>query len=239
MHSIPLSSERTTQAIMVGVTAVAGLYLLAAFIAEPMRGFASNSETAIVQVTLASAIGFSCDANGDGSRGSGETLSLGTITFTGDTGTYSDNRAVKCRVVTNNTTGYTVGWRVVTGSGGTATGHLINQFENKIAAFGTGSASNNTATWSVATTDSRWGGRVSSTSSGSDLAPMSWGTDAASEKWARVKTGSTLTIRQSTAASQSGSGDLIKIGFRAEVGALKSQPTGTYQTTVTFTAATQ
>lgn len=238
-----LSSERRIRAITVGFTAVAGLYLMAAFIAEPMRGFASLSETAIVQVTVASAIGFSCDANGDNSRGSGETLSLGTITFTGDTGVYSDNRAVKCRVVTNNITGYTVGWRVVTGSGGTATGHLISQYEDVIPPFGTGSASNYTKTWELnpagTQNDARWGGRVSSTSSGSDVAPMLWGTDASSEKWARVKTGATLTIRQSTTASQSGSGDLIKIGFRAQIGTLKSQATGTYQTTVTFTAATQ
>jgi hypothetical protein len=68
---------------------------------------------------------------------------------------------------------------------------------------------------------------------------MLWGTDASSEKWSRVKTGSTLTIRQSNSQTQQGSGDLIKIGFRAEVGSTKVQPTGTYQTTVTFTAATQ
>jgi hypothetical protein len=68
---------------------------------------------------------------------------------------------------------------------------------------------------------------------------MDFGTDASSEKWARVKTGSTLTIRTSSTFSQSGSGDLIKIGFRAQVGATKAQPTGTYKTTVTFTAAAQ
>jgi hypothetical protein len=172
-------------------------------------------------------------------HGSGETLNIGTITFSGDTGVYSDTRAVKCHVVTNNTTGYTLGWRVLTGSGGFSTGHLISQFEDIIPAFGTGSASNYTQTWSVSNTDARWGGRVSSTSSGSDVAPMLWGTDGVSEKWARVKTGATLTIRQSPSPSQSGLGDLMKIGFRAEIGSLKSQPTGTYQTTVTFTAATQ
>jgi hypothetical protein len=243
MKPVLLSPERRIRAVTVGITAAAGLYLLAAFVAEPMRGFASPTETAIVQLTVASAIGLACDANGDNIRGSGETLSLGTITFTGDTGVYSDNRAVKCRIVTNNITGYTLGWRVVSGSGGTATGYLISQFEDTIAPFGTGSASNYTKAWELNPSgnqnDSRWGGRVSSTSSGSDVAPMQWGTDGVSEKWARVKTGATLTIRQSTTQAQSGSGDLIKIGFRAQIGTLKSQPTGTYQTTVTFTAATQ
>ncbi len=238
-----LSTERKARAVAVGFTATVGLYLLAAVVAEPMRGFASTVETAIVRLTVASAIGLSCDADGDNRHGSGEVLSIGTITFTGDTGVYSDNRAVRCRVVTNNITGYTLGWRVFTGSGGTATGHMISQFEDVIHAFGTGSASNYTKAWELnpggLQNDARWGGRVSSTSSGSDVAPMQWGTDGVSEKWARVKTGSTLTIRQSTQESQSGSGDLIKIGFRAAIGTLKSQPTGTYQATVTFTAATQ
>lgn len=232
------------RAVTVGIASTVGLYLLAVFVAEPMRGLAAtDAETAVVQLTVAAGIGLSCDANGDNSRGSGETLSIGTITFTGDTGVYSDSRAVKCRISTNNLTGYTLGWRAATGSGGSMTGHLISQFEDLIQAFGTGNTSNYTKTWELNPSgnqnDSRWGGRVSSTSSGSDVNPMLWGTDASSEKWARVKTGSTLTIRQSTVNSQNGSGDLIKIGFRAAIGSLKAQETGTYQATVTFTAATQ
>jgi hypothetical protein len=243
MNSSLLSRDRAARAISVAFAATAGLYLLAAVVAEPMRGFASLSETAKVQLTVAAVVGLSCDANGDNIRGSGETLSLGTITYSGDTGAYDDSRAVRCRIATNNTTGYTLGWRAATGSGGANTGHLISQFENTILAFGTGSANSYTKTWELNPTnnqnDARWGGRVSSTSSGSDVAPMLWGTDASSEKWARVRTGSTLTIRQSTTAAQSGSGDLIKIGFRAQIGTLKSQPTGTYEATVTFTAAAQ
>lgn len=234
-----LSPHRRIRVLTVGLSATVGLYLLAAVVAEPMRGFASSTETAIVQVSVAAGIGLSCDANNDDVAGSGETLSIGTITFTGDTGAYADARAVKCHVVTNNITGYTLSWRVLSGSGGSFTGHLVSQFEDVIQAFGTGSSNNYTKAWSVATNDSRWGGRVSSTSSGSNVGNMDWGTDASSEKWSRVKTGSTLPIRQSTAASQGGRGDLIKVGFRAEIGSLKSQETGTYQTTVTFTAATQ
>ena len=240
MQFLSLTAERRIRIFTVGIAATIGLYLLTAIIVEPMRGFAAeDSETAVVQLTVAAAIGLACDANGDDIRGSGETLSLGSLVYSGDTGVYSDNRAVKCRVVTNNTSGYTFGWRVLTGSGGSSTGHLISQFEDVIQAFGTGSASNYTKAWSVSATDSRWGGRVSSTSSGSDVAPMLWGTDGVDEKWARVKTGSTLTIRTSSQESQGGSGDLIKVGFRAEIGSTKIQPTGTYQTTVTFTATTQ
>ncbi len=245
MEHVYLTPEKSTRAITLGVVAAVSLYLVGAVVAEPFHGLAasSDSETAVVAVTLAAAVGMNCDANGDGYSGSGETLSLGTITYTGDTGVYSNSRAVACRILTNSTTGYTLGWRVQTGSGGTKTGHLISQYNDLIQAFGTGSAANYTKAWELNptnnTNDARWGGRVSSTSSGSDVAPMLWGTDAASEKWARVKTGSTLTIRQSTHPSQTGSGDLIRIGFRAAVGATKVQPTGTYRTTVTFTAASQ
>lgn len=241
--TFPLPAERCSRAIHVGITATVSLYMLAAVVAEPMRGFASLTETAVVQLTVAAGIGLACDANGDNRNGSGETLSIGTITATGDTGVYADARAVKCRIATNNITGYTFSWRVATGSGGASTGHMINQFENIIQAFGTGSASNYTKVWELNPTgnqnDSRWGGRVSSTSSGAIINAMDWGTDGGTEKWARVKTGSSLAIRQSAQESQSGSGDMIKVGFRAQIGALKSQETGTYQATVTFTAATQ
>jgi hypothetical protein len=240
-----LAPERRIRVLTVGITATFSILFLTVLVAEPLRGLAvsTDPENVIVSVTLASALGLSCDADLDGRNSSGETLNLGTITYTGDTGVYSNTRAAKCFVSTNNTTGYTLGWRVATGSGGAFTGHLISQYNKIITAFGTGSARNYTKTWELnptaQTNDSRWGGRVSSTSSGSDVAPMSWGTDASSEKWARVTTGSTVTIRQSGTQSQAGSGDLIRVGFRAQVGATKVQQTGTYKTTVTFTAATQ
>jgi hypothetical protein len=242
-----LAPKRRMRVLTVGLAASISLLLLTLLIAEPMRSFAAttDSENVIVSVTLASALGLACDGDLDarGVASSGETLNLGTITYTGDTGVYSNARAAKCFVSTNNTTGYTLGWRVATGSGGAFTGHLISQYNRIIAAFGTGSTRNYTKTWELnptgQTNDSRWGGRVSSTSSGSDVAPMTWGTDGGSEKWARVTTGSTVTIRQSSTLSQGGSGDLIRIGFRAQVGATKVQQTGTYKATVTFTAATQ
>lgn len=240
-HSITsMPRERRIRALTVGLSASVAVLLMTVVVAEPMQTFA-DTEDVVVSVTLASALGLACDANNDNINGSGETLNLGTITYSGDTGAYSDSRAAKCRVSTNNATGYTLGWRVLTGSGGSMTGHLINQNENIIAAFGTGSASNYTKAWELplGTNDSRWGGRVSSTSSGSNVGSMDFGTDSSSEKWARVSTGSSVTIRQSNTQSQSGSGDLIKVGFRVQVGATKIQPSGTYRTTVTFTAAAQ
>src|SRR5665213_1954551 len=92
-----ITPERRIRIFTVGVSAMIGLYLLTAFVAEPLHSLAtSDTETAIVQVTVAAAIGLACDANLDGRVGSGETLSLGTITYTGDTGVYSNTRAVKC-----------------------------------------------------------------------------------------------------------------------------------------------
>jgi hypothetical protein len=239
--SLSLPAHRRTRVVTVGVSATVMLSLLMSVVMEPLRTLAAttDSETVVVQLTLAAALGLACDANLDGRVGSGETLSLGTITYTGDTGAYSNARAVKCFITTSNRNGYTLGWRVFSGSGGTKTGYLISQFNDAIQPFGTGSSSDNTASWLVNSADARWGGRVSSTSSGTDVSPMLWGTDDVSEKWARVKTGATITIRQSSSVTQAGSGDLIRIGFRAQIGAAKIQPTGTYQSTVTFTASTQ
>jgi hypothetical protein len=237
-----LSRERRIRILTVGLCATIGLYALVAFVAEPTRSLASNTETVVVELTVASAIGLSCDGtDANAVSGSGETVSIGTITYNGDTGapTYTSmDKSAWCYVKTNNVTGYTLGWHIASGSGGTRTGYLISQFEDVIAPFGTGSG-NSTAAWSVATTEARWGGRVSSTSSGSTVSgPYDFGTDGGTQKWARVKTGSTVAIRTASVESQHGSGDLIKIGFRAQVGASVVQPTGTYRSTVTFTAST-
>ena len=142
-----------------------------------------------------------------------------------------------CKIVTSSTTGWALSWQILAGSGGFGTGHLISQYENIIPAFGTGSF-NNTSTWSVSAADSRWGGRVSSTSSGAQAGAMNFGTDVSAERYARVATGSTQTIRQKVGASQQG-GDKVRVHFRAEVGSSKVQPTGTYRATVTFTATVQ
>ncbi len=223
--------------LKLSTVSLAGLFVLFAFIAEPMRGFAATED---VSVTVTSGIATTCDANNDNVFANGETLNLGTITDTGDTGDYATNRQVTCKVTTGNITGYTLSWLIATGSGGTATGHLISQYENLIRAAGTGSF-NNTFPWSYVTGDTsiaRWGGRVSNSSSGTQVGALAFGSDNASEKYARVATGSSVAIRQSNTFTQS-SGDKIRVHFRAYIGSAVVQPTGTYKATVTFTAATQ
>lgn len=239
-----LTKERCRNAVKIAVVATFSLYALLAFVAEPAMSLAAtDTETVIVSVTVAGGIGLNCDANGDGIRGSGETLSLGTITFTGDTFTGSSVNAKKarCRVLSNSANGYTLGWHIASASNnGLGTGHLTTSSNDIIAAFGTGHTFTKRFDTNVTTSDSRWAGRVvPSMSNGTTYANnMDFGTDGAdtTEKWARIATGSTYPIWKSTTVSASGSGDTIAIAFRARVGANKVQPTGTYTATVTFTA---
>ena len=231
--------------------AAACFYILVVMVAEPMRalGATSDSETAVVQITLGASIGLNCDADGGGA-GSGETLALSGFSDSGDTGELNGTvtigtNAVNCNVRTNNTAGYTLAWQVASGSGGASTGHMINQFEDVLTPFRYAVGSDAYATptnWdstAVPSTVSAWGGRIAQSGSGHAASPITWGNDASSdEKWMAVSTGATTTIaRENNATQETGSNNYV--GFRVQVGADKIQPTGTYQSTVTFTAATQ
>ena len=246
-----LAPGRRVRVLSVGLAASAGLYVLVAMVAEPMRAFGatSDSETAVVQIALGASIGLNCDANGGGA-GSGETLALTGFNDAGDTGPLNSSvtigtNAVRCNVRTNNTTGYNLAWRATAGSGGASTGHMINQFEDKLNPFryAAGSDSYTTPTaWNstnVPSTVAAWGGRLAAASAGYAASPVTWSADAATnEKWMAVSTGATTTIaRENTETAETGNNN--DIGFRVEVGGDKIQPTGTYRATVTFTASTQ
>ncbi len=152
--------------------------------------------------------------------------SLGTLVQNGQaTGSAS------CTVITDADAGYSLTWVVATGSGGTNTGYLINQFENTIAPF-TPAVAETPETWSVANTDARWGGRLRSTSTDADV---KWGTDGGSEKWLNVGTGSYTVVTRTSRTAISGSTEVMQ--FRAEIGSQKIQPPGVYQATVTLTAS--
>lgn len=226
----PLSAERRMRGLTVGVAATFALYLLTALIAEPMRSLAANtSDNVKVSVVIGDVLSLACFNNSH--TGSG-TVSLGTIAISGDTGAYSDTRAAVCFAKNSSANGFDFGWYIRRGSGGSMTGYLINTAESSIAPYGTGSG-RLTTTWSVASNDSRWGARISSTSSGVNMTVLNgqqFDTDGGSEKWGRVKTGSTLTLRRYTGANTAGSGVMIKVGFRVQVGAAKNQPSGTYET---------
>jgi hypothetical protein len=242
MSKALLTAERRIRVFTVGVSASVALYVLWMVIGEPMQLLAATATDDVeVQLTVNEATSLGCEGTDANTVfDTFEPVSLGSITYSGDTGapTYATmDKSAWCYAKTNNNGGYTLGWHIASGSGGFYTGYLISQFEDKIAPFGAGSG-NSTATWSVNANDARWGGRVSSTSSGSQTGPYQFGTDGGGEKWARVKTGSTVAIRRSSSAAQHGSGDLIKVGFRAQVGTSLSQPAGLYKATVVFTLTT-
>jgi hypothetical protein len=155
-----------------------------------------------------------------------DTADLGFISFNG-----RQTQPINCTVITDSDTGYALAWDITTGSGGTYTGYLINEFENTIAPFHP-SVAGTPDTWTVANNDARWGGRLSSTSTDTDV---KWGTDLSTDKWLNVGTGSYTVVSRSSRTDLAGSTETLQ--FRAEIGAQKIQPTGTYQANVTLTAS--
>ena len=124
-----LTSSRRTRVLTVGLAAIISLYFLMVFVAEPLRSFAAT-DTTTVTLQVTSSIALSCTqdvtlppAPGSGTSGSGTTV-LGY-----------------CTPITSNAFGYTLGWRVVTGSGAPALG-----CSSTSPCFGTGHMLNNNVT---------------------------------------------------------------------------------------------
>lgn len=171
--------------------------------------------------------------SGDITLGCTASVSIGTIEDTGDTGAYSSERAIECSVATSESAGYSLSWRVRTGSGGTATGHLINTDEDTIAPYAPLIA-DTPETWSVDSVSNAWGARLSSTSE--TVSTAVWGTDGIDERWLNVGTGAfVIAVRTS---SNELDPDIERIGFRVEIGTNASRPVGTYSSEVLFTATT-
>ncbi len=195
------------------------MYLLSDSLGEPIVGFGSTNNyilnSGYRQPSASEFLSLSCSAM----------VEIGSVVGTGQkTGSGT------CIVSTDAYSGYSLGWAVLSGSGGTNTGHLINQYNDTIAPF-TPSVLNVPETWSVASTDAEWGARLrsSSTDSGSE-----WGTDAASEKWLNIATSNRTIVTRTSSTLYEGSTQIIQ--FRSDIGAAKLQPTGTYLATVTLTA---
>jgi hypothetical protein len=155
-----------------------------------------------------------------------DSVSLDTITGEG-----LSTASATCTVISDAFAGYSLSWRVSSGSGGLSTGYLIGQFEDRIAPFSVATPGI-PETWSVPTTAAEWGGRLTSSSTDTD---NKWGEDGASEKWLNVGTGSYTVVQRSNRTSISGSTEIIQ--FRVEVGSDAIQPSGQYQTTVTLIGA--
>ncbi|OGJ60368.1 hypothetical protein A3A67_02190 [Candidatus Peribacteria bacterium RIFCSPLOWO2_01_FULL_51_18] len=113
---------------------------------------------------------------------------------------------------------------------GSDSANMVSEYGDTIAPY-TPAVAETAETWSVAATDSEWGGRLSSDST--DTASR-WGTDDSSEKWLNIPTTNYTIVTRSSRTEGNGSTELLQ--YRAEVGASKHQPTGKYSATVTVTA---
>lgn len=238
---VTLSNHRRARVWTVGISATFALYALTIAVAEPLKGFAAtSSSSSIVLLEVQAAITNSCTSS----------INIGPLTSlsTGDTTStpsYDHLDVVRCKVSTNNSTGYSFGWLVQTGTGTagsrSGTGHM-NGFRyvgsgHRIAAY-TPAVANLPEAMSVAATDSRWAGRLSARSSTTTGANISWDVDA-NAKYLNVATGSTVNIaKRNSYTYQYAGSDSLLIQFRAIVGASKIQPTDTYKVTVVFTAVT-
>lgn len=201
-------------------------------------GDKAHSTNYLLDDTIGEAnIGFGRSANYDINAGYRQTLvstlsmtcagpvSMGTIVFSGQaTGSGT------CVVTTDNEAGYSLVWQITTGSGGTNTGYLISHRD--IIAPLHPTVAGTPQTWSVASNDARWGGRLSSRSDDID---SKWGTDGSSDKWLNVGTGSYTVVSRSSRTATTGSTEIVQ--YRTEIGATKSQPNGTYQATIVYTAS--
>lgn len=193
-------------------------YLLSDSVGEPIVGYGSTSNyilnSGYRQPSAAEFLSLACSSS----------VEIGSVVSTGlKTG------SGMCIVYSDAYSGYNLGWAVLSGSGGVNTGSLVNQFNDTIGPF-TPAIVNTPETWSVLATDSEWGARLRSLSTDTR---GEWGTDTSSEKWLNIRTSNRTIVTRSSSTPLQGSTEIIQ--FRAEVGSSKLQPTGLYQTRVTFT----
>jgi hypothetical protein len=154
------------------------------------------------------------------------TLSLGTVNL----GSAATAEAL-CTVFTDSDVGYTLHWRIPSGSGGTNTGSLVSQFNTTIEPLSPAIADTPEAFTSVSAADARFAARVSSTSTDAD---SEWGTDSVSEKWLNISTlGRSIVSRLSQTASE---GSTEKVQIKVIAGSSSNKTAGTYRVVVLMTA---
>ena len=241
-----ITPARRTRVLTVGLAATASLYLLMVFVAEPMRSLAQQVDTTTVTLVVTSSISLSCTQNvtlppapGSGTSGSG-TTALGY-----------------CTPITSGALGYTLGWRVVTGSGAPAingctpaapcygTGHMLSNnvtsgYPDAIRAFDRkGTHEYNPGDFDGDTiktgSGARWAARLMGTSTTTGGGQVIWGADGDHEGFLNVATGSIVNIaKRNSETSPSGDTEVIK--YKVYIPSTIFQPSGTYKVTVQFTA---
>jgi len=131
-------------------------------------------------------------------------------------------------IKTDNPAGYSLTWRAGTETMTNATADTMGAYTPTLA--------NTPETWSVASTDSEWGGHLGKDSTSVDTA--TWGTldSYAGGKWLNVATSDFQIASRIDRTSATGDNEIIFFG--SEVGSNKHQPTGTYTVNVTITTTT-
>lgn len=170
----------------------------------------ATSDQATVSVSVTGAIAISAPAD----------VTMGTITGTG----VAAPGSATWTVTTNNAAGYQLEW--------SASSATMDSGANTIGAY-TPAIPNTPETWSVGSTDSEWGARLSSAST--DVG-AEWGTDSTSEKWLNVSTSTRQIVSRSSQTPPTGSDEIVQ--FKSEVGSGHMQPEGSYSVNVTATATT-
>ena len=235
--ALSISPARRMRVLSLAAMAAASLYVVMAFVAEPAGALADTQDVDVL-VTIDATLSFTCGAS---------SVNLGSHTL-GSTST----GAVTCTPITNNSTGYSLKWVVSNGSGAAGarygTGHLNSYIKNaansnlpyQIKAFdpsesdgvkSTGGNLETPGTFTVASGDIRWAGRLASDSTTANAA--AFGAENA-KKFANVATGSVVTIATRTTQTTV-TGDTEKVVFGVKSHNSAVTPATTYKTTVTLT----
>lgn len=201
----------------IGVTLVTAIFVLATFFFGIGPAYAaSDFDTITVNLSVNATISISCTSP----------VNMGAITGTGQSALGTNSST--CTVITNNSSGYSLTWQ--------ASSATMNSGGDSIAAYTPGTP-DTPEVWSVAGTDSEWGGHLGASST--TVNTTTWGAldTYAGGKWLNVKNTASFEIANRATETSAG-GDSEYIFFGAEVGASKLQPTGTYTVDVTMTATT-
>ena len=242
-----LTSGRRTRVLTVGLAATLSLYLLMVFVAEPMRSLAATDDTTVTLV-VTSSIALTCtaDVTLPPAPGSGHGASSGTTVLG------------YCTPITSNSNGYTLGWRVVTGSGAPGigvnctkanncwgTGHMLGNnltggYPDLIRALHRSTANRLNPIRLDGTTigtgsGARWGARLMATSTTAGGADVAWGSDSATETFLNVTTGAIVNIAKRLSETTP-SGDTEVIKYKVYIPSSVFQATGYYKVTVQYTA---
>jgi hypothetical protein len=177
----------------------------------------SNSPTPTdTNLDINATISISCD----------DTVTLGTITGTGQSSL--TNNDATCNIKTNNSSGYGLTFEASNTS-------LTNLNGDSIGGY-TPIISNTPENWSVEASASEWGAKLSSASTTYNSGTWGANDTYAGGRWLNVSNTAHQIITRTTETTQGGDNEIIRFG--AEIGSNKFQPTGIYTTEVTLTATT-